>query len=88
MSTEKPCHFAHLLQVSKKYLWSDFIHNFSCFIHVYSPGAGEDSPFGSEFLCKHIPHVTLVICYKFLLLNDFLTYFPILKHKGPNLTLP
>ena len=22
MSTEKPCHFAHLLQVSKKYFWS------------------------------------------------------------------
>ena len=22
MSTEKPCHFAHLLQLSKKYLWS------------------------------------------------------------------
>ena len=32
MSTEKPCTFAHLLQVSKKIsLKSDFIHNFSCF---------------------------------------------------------
>ena len=30
MSTEKPCHFAHLLQVSI-YLKSVFIHNFSCF---------------------------------------------------------
>ena len=29
------------------------------FIHVYSPGAGADIPLGSEFLCKHIPHVTL-----------------------------
>ena len=32
MSTEKSCHFAHLLQVSKYIsLKSDFIHNFSCF---------------------------------------------------------
>ena len=78
MSTEKLCHFAHLLQVSKKIsLKSDFIHNFSCFIHVYSPRAGADNPVGSEFLGKHIPHVTLVICCKFLPLNDFLTDFPI-----------
>ena len=32
-------------------LKSDFIHNFSFFIHVYSPGAGADNPLGSEFLC-------------------------------------
>ena len=38
--------------------------------------AGADNPLGSEFLCKHIPHVTLVICCKFLPLNDFLTVFP------------
>ena len=25
---------------------SDFIHNFSFFIHVYSPGAGADNPLG------------------------------------------
>ena len=58
-------------------LKSDFIHNFSCFIHVYSPRAGAYNPLGSEFLCKYIPHVTLVICCKFLPLNDFLTNFPI-----------
>ena len=28
MSTEKPCHFAHLLQVSKKYLWSLILYIF------------------------------------------------------------
>ena len=50
---------------------------FHVFIHVYSPGAGADNPLGSEFLCTHIPHVTLVICCKFLPLNDFLTVFPI-----------
>ena len=67
-------------------LKSDFIHNFHVFIPVYSPGAEADNPLGSKFLYKHKPFVTLVICCKFLPLNDFLTVFPILKHKRPNLT--
>ena len=49
----------------------------SDFIHVYSPGAGADNPLASEFLYKHKPFVTLLICCKFLPLNDFLTVFPI-----------
>ena len=72
MSTERPRHFAHLLQISKKYLWSLILYIFlPVFIHVYSPGAGADNPLGSEFL----PFVTLVICCKFLPFNDFLTVF-------------
>ena len=54
-------------------LKSDFIHIFACFIHVYSPGTGANNPLGSEFLFQHKPFVTLVICCKFLPLNDFLT---------------
>ena len=78
MSTEKPCHFAHLLQVSKNYLWSLILYIiFHVFIHVYSPGAGADNPLGSEFLYNHKSFVTLVICCKCLPLNDFLTVFPI-----------
>ena len=78
MSTEKPCHFAHLLQVSKQYLWSVILYIiFMFFIQVYSPGAGAENPLGSEFLYKHKPFVTLVICWKFLPLNDFRTVFPI-----------
>ena len=46
------------------------------FIHVYSPGAGADNPLGSEFLFQHKPFDTLVICCKFLPLNDFLTVSP------------
>ena len=69
-------------------LKSDFIHYFHVFIHVYSPGTGADNPLGSEFLYKHKPFVTLVICCMFLPLNDFLTVFLIQKHKKPNLTLP
>ena len=104
MSTETSCHFSHLLQVSKKSLWSLILYKFfmilymyihvapgqelttprgrdvyvnknilslrsfvaSCkknlfevwfyaiffhdFIHVYSPGAGADSPTGDKVL--------------------------------------
>ena len=47
---EKPCHFAHLLQVSNKYLLSLILYIFFLvFIHVYSPGAGADNVLGSEF---------------------------------------
>ena len=50
MSTETTCHFGHLLQISKESLSSlilyDFFHDF---IHVYSPGAGADSPQGTNF---------------------------------------
>ena len=59
-----------------------FIHNFSFFIHVYSPGA--DNPLGSNFLSKHKPFITLVICCKCRTENYFLTDFPIWKHIRQN----
>ena len=50
MSTETSCHFGHLLQVSKKSLWSLILYIFfHDFIHVYSPGAGADNPKGWNF---------------------------------------
>ena len=50
MSTERPYHFDHLLQVLKKIpLNSDFIHIFNVFSRVYSPGAGADNALGSKF---------------------------------------
>ena len=66
MSTEQPCHFDHLLQVSKKNLLILYII-FHVFIHVYSPGTGAGNPLGSEFLCKHKPFVTPVIAVSFFL---------------------
>ena len=61
----------------KIYLWSLILYIiFHVFKHVYSPGAGADNYLGLEFLYKHKPFVTLVICCKFLPLNDFLTVFP------------
>ena len=63
MSTEKPFHYAHLLQVLKNIFEVLYII-FHVFMHVNSPraGAGADNPLGSEFLYKHKPFVTLVIC--------------------------
>ena len=70
-------------------LKSDFIHNFFMFLYMYiAPGQGQTTPWGQNFLYKHKPFVTLVICCKFLPLNDFLTVFPHIKAKRPNLTLP
>ena len=50
MSTERPYHFTHLLQVSKKSLRSLILYNsFHDLIHVYSPGAGGIQPQGTSF---------------------------------------
>ena len=50
LSTERPYHFDHLLEVLKKIpLNSDFIHIFKQFIHEYSPGARADKPLGLKF---------------------------------------
>ena len=65
LSTERPYHFANLLQVSKTSLKSDFIHIFNDFIHVYSPKAGTDNPLGTKFSCQqkrpnHFAHLLQV----------------------------
>ena len=51
MSTETPCHFAHLLQLKKKNLFEVWFYTFFFydFIYVYSPGAGADNPLGTKF---------------------------------------
>ena len=69
MSTETSCHFGHLLQVSKKSLWSLILYNFfHHFIHVYSPGVYRGrgwQPLGMKFWCQQEHLVTSVICCKF-----------------------
>ena len=57
-------------------------------IHVYSPGAGTDSPPEVIFFHKHNYSVNLVFCCKFSPLNNFVTVFPIQTYRRPNLTLP
>ena len=66
ISTEMSCHFIHLLQVSKKCLWSLILNNFfHDLIHVYSPGAGIDSPQGTKLRCQQKGLINLPICWKF-----------------------
>ena len=62
MSTERPYHFTHLLQVSKKSLWSLILY---CFFHEFSLRAGADSPQGTKFWCQQKCLVTSFICCKF-----------------------
>ena len=45
--------------------------------------AGADNPIRSNFLQKHQSSVSLVICCKFLQLNDLVTVFPIQIHWRP-----
>ena len=71
MSTGRPYHFTHLLQVSKKSLWSLILyHFFHDLIHVYSPGAGANSPQGTKFWCQQKLLVTSVICCQFQIIDD------------------
>ena len=58
----------HLFDASfkKKCLWSLILYNlFYDLIHVYSPGAGADSPQGTKFGCQQKGIITLPICCKF-----------------------
>ena len=66
MSTGRPYQFTLLLQVSKKSLWSLILYIFfHDLIHVYSPGAGTESPQGTKFWCQQVGIITLPICCKF-----------------------
>ena len=71
MSTERLYYFIHLLQVSKKSLWSLILYNFfHDLIHVYSPGAGGIQPPGGKVLMStgtsyHFSHLLLVSIHCF-----------------------
>ena len=54
------------MQVLKKCLWSLILYNlFYDLIHIYSPGAGADSPQVTKFGCQQKGIITLPICCKF-----------------------
>ena len=53
-------------KLKRKCLWSMILYNFfHDLIHVYSPGAGADSPQGTKFWCQQKGLITLPICCKF-----------------------
>ena len=53
MSTETSCHFSHLLQISKKSLWSLILYNFFfmiLYMHIHvAPRQGLTTPRGRNF---------------------------------------
>ena len=68
MLTETSCHFGHLLQVSKKSLWSLILYIFfHDFIHVYyiKPRGRGWQILGTKFWCQQEHLVTSVGCRKF-----------------------
>ena len=82
MSTGRPHHFGHLLQVSNKSLQPLTLYtSFHDLINVYKciyPQLRADNPRGQKFDDKHKPLVTSVICYRFQkisLKSDFIHIF-------------
>ena len=66
MSTERPYHFEHLLQVLKNSLWSLILCIFfNVFMHVYSPRPGADNPLVTKFWRQQKAQINLTICCKF-----------------------
>ena len=82
MSTESPYHFAHLLQVLKHSLKSDFISVFHVFPHVYSPGQGQTTYWGQNFddnrkaffLCPYVASFKMISSKSdfIYIFNDFI----------------
>ena len=71
MSTEKHCHFAHLLQVSKKYLWSLILYIIFHFLYMYiALGQGQTTPWVRIFMLTytscHSGHLLQVSFIKWL----------------------
>ena len=88
MSTETSCSFGHLLQVSKRSLWSLILYIFfHDFIHVYSPEAGADNPLGVKFWCQQEHLVTSIITSKSIL-YEFFTILYIYIAPGQGQTAP
>ena len=84
MSTERPYHFDHLLQVLKKSVWSLILYIFlNVFMHLYSPRPGADNLLVIKFWRQQKAQITLTICCKFQ--NDlfefwFYTHFLIILY--------
>ena len=84
MSTGRPYHFTHLLQVSKKSLTSLILYIFfHDLIHVYSPRAGAYSPPGDKVLMStetscHFGHLLPVSNHRRqqCLKNPLFSFFP------------
>ena len=79
MSTGRPHHYGHLLQVYKESLQPLTLYtSFHYLINVYSHRSRGRQPQETKFLCQQKLLVTSVICYKFQkisLKSDFIQFF-------------
>ena len=85
MSIGTSCHFGHLLQVSKKPLWSLILYKF-CFMILYmyiAPGQGQTAPRGQSFdVNRNVLslHSFVASFKKIFLKSDFIQFFHDLIH--------
>ena len=84
MSTETSCHFGHLLQVSKKKLWSLILYIFFMILYMYiAPRQGLRTPWGRNFnVNRNILSLRSFVASfkKISLKSDFIPFFSYFIH--------
>ena len=77
MSTERPYHFTHLFQVSKKSLSGLILYNFfHDLIHVYTPGQGQAAPRDKILMSTEMSFYSFVASFKTMSFkSDFIHFF-------------
>ena len=83
MSTETSCHFGHLLQVSKKSLWSLILYNFFHDLYMYiALGQGLTTPWdkilmstGTPCCFGHLLQVSKKSPWSLILYNFFMIWY-------------
>ena len=91
MSTETSCHFSHLLQVSKKSLWSLILYIFFSWFHTCIQPEGRGwQPLGDEMLMStgtschfgHLLQVSKKSLWSLILYNFFSWFYTCIKPQG------
>ena len=84
MTTERPYHFAHVLQVSKWSLRNLILNTFLMILNMYiAPGHGQKTPWGQTFEVNRKPLSLqpFVASFKQIALNsDFIHFFNVFPH--------
>ena len=84
MKTERPYHFAQMLQVSKWSLWKLILYTYLLILYMYiAPGQGQKTPWGQTFYVNRMPLSLqpFVASFKQIFLNsDFLHIFNVFPH--------
>ena len=87
MTTEKPCHFPHFLQVSNWSLQNLILYTFLMILYMYiAPGQEQKTPWGQTFDVnrKSLSLRPFVASFKQISLNDFIhVYSPGARAENP-----